>query len=62
MTEYVFVALPFATVIVTVFSPDCHVAAVPFSTSAPFTTISTIAFSSIGVAVIVLVALLVVAV
>lgn len=62
MTLYVFVIAPFVTVIVTLFSPVAHVAAVPLLTAVSPTIIWTLASASVGVAVIVLVALVVVAV
>lgn len=53
---------PFVTVIFTVFSPDCHVAALPLSTGVSPTIIATLADSSAGVAVMVFDAFVVVVV
>lgn len=61
VTVYVFCCNPFFTVIVSVFSPSDHVAAVPFSTVAPPLSIVIWAFASSATALTVLVTLVVVA-
>ena len=61
VTVYVCVAFPLTTLTVTVFSPALQVAAVPFPTGVEPLRIVTAAASSSGVAVIVFVALVVVA-